>query len=69
MCTNRLFSEGGMIGLLEQAAELFREVLTYCNHIHTYIHTYKCTYDYTVYVHLIVVTQARVLCLICTAEG
>ena len=39
MCTNRLFSEGGMIGLLEQAAELFREVLTYCNHIHTYIHT------------------------------
>jgi len=26
MCTNRLFSEGGMIGLLEQAAELFREV-------------------------------------------
>ena len=33
MCTNRLFSEGGMIGLLEQAAELFREVHTYCNHI------------------------------------
>ena len=29
MCTNRLFSEGGMIGLLEQAAELFREVLLY----------------------------------------
>ena len=26
MCTNRLFSEGGMIGLLEQAAELFKEV-------------------------------------------
>jgi len=26
MCTNGLFSEDGMIGLLEQAVELFREV-------------------------------------------
>ena len=42
-------------------------------HIHTYTHTHTHThthtYTHTYIVHVIVVTQARVLCLICTHDA
>lgn len=45
MCTNALFSEDGMIGLLEQAVELFREVLNIKFGIGICGLQQKCYYD------------------------